>query len=306
MAQAEQALDAVPVPDQGVEGGQQDGSGPVPARRATRARRGRRRRAAAHPSTATGTRAVSTAAHGGPAAASSPWYTARSASVATPSERPAAATSRVARIARRIHSCARQLGRDGALGQVVDALEAAPLAADELADVEQPLGRDLGLGPVPPGPTLLGPTELVGGERTLGAQTVQHVGATLVVVLEHVPALAPGPPGPPRRRRRPASPRAVARTPRGTSTRTWSSRSPSTPRSTRSRPTAPRRAYATSSCDRASTEIVSSCTAPRRRSIAGHAAARPGRRAGLGAKRAIRRASSMLSESRVPDGAGIK
>ena len=39
--------------------------------------------------------------------------------------------------------------------------------------------------------------------------------------------------------------------------------------STASRPTGPSRAYATSSCDRASTEIVSSCTALTRRSIPG-------------------------------------
>src|SRR3712207_7651873 len=38
------------------------------------------------------------------------------------------------------------------------------------------------------------------------------------------------------------------------------------PISTASRPTGPRREYGTSSCERASTEIVSSCTPPRRRS----------------------------------------
>ena len=56
---------------------------------------------------------------------------------------------RAARTPRRSLCCA-QLGGDGPLGQVVDALEAPPLTADQLADVEQPLRRDLDLGPVPP------------------------------------------------------------------------------------------------------------------------------------------------------------
>src|SRR6202011_3168869 len=63
-------------------------------------------------------------------------------------------------------------------------------------DVEEPFGRDLGLGPVPPRAALLGTTELVCGERAFVPQASQHFGAALVALLEHVPTLplrAPGP-----------------------------------------------------------------------------------------------------------------
>ena len=57
---------------------------------------------------------------------------------------------------------AEDLSWDGTLGQVVDALETLAFAADKLADVQEPLGGDLGLAPVPPGPALLRAAELPG------------------------------------------------------------------------------------------------------------------------------------------------
>ncbi len=89
-----------------------------------------------------------------------------------------------------------QLGRHGALGQVVDACEATPLAADERPDVEQPFGGDLGLGPVPPRTALLGAAQLVRGQGTVGTQTGQHVLGARVVLLQLVPALPLRQPGP--------------------------------------------------------------------------------------------------------------
>ena len=80
-----------------------------------------------------------------------------------------------------------EVGRDGPLCQVVDPGEAAPLAADQFADVEQPLGGDFGLGPVPPRAALLGSAELVGRQRALAAQARQHLVAGLVLLLQHVP-----------------------------------------------------------------------------------------------------------------------
>ena len=55
---------------------------------------------------------------------------------------------------------------DRPVGEVVDALEALPPPADELAGVEELFGGDLGLGPVPPWAALLRAAELTGRERT--------------------------------------------------------------------------------------------------------------------------------------------
>ena len=116
---------------------------------------GRRRPPASNPRTATLVK-PRRAIPGAPDALAARGTRATSASVATPSERPAAATryDGALLVAPVLLASAR---RDGPLGQVVDALEAAPLAADDLADVEQPLGGDLGLGPVPPRTALLAP-----------------------------------------------------------------------------------------------------------------------------------------------------
>ncbi len=80
--------------------------------------------------------------------------------------------------------------RDRTLGEVVDALEALTPAADELTDVEEPFGSDLGLAPVPPRSALLGPTELSSRERTFGPDAVAHIGAALVSVFQTVPPTA--------------------------------------------------------------------------------------------------------------------
>ena len=84
-----------------------------------------------------------------------------------------------------------ELGGDGALGEVVDTLETLALTTDELADVQEPLGCDLGLAPVPPRAALLGAAELPGRERSLAAEAVAHIRAALLRVLEAVPAMAP-------------------------------------------------------------------------------------------------------------------
>lgn len=85
--------------------------------------------------------------------------------------------------------------RDGAFGEVVDAFPGAALRADHLAGVEQPLHRDLGLGPVPPLPAVPPAAQLRGGQRAVGPQTVQDRGTGAVGILHDVPAVALGPAG---------------------------------------------------------------------------------------------------------------
>src|ERR1700753_2800402 len=70
---------------------------------------------------------------------------------------------------------------------------ARPPGADALARVQQPLGRDLDLGPVPPRAARLGPAQLGRGQRPLGPQPGQYLLAGLLAVL--VPAHAAGPEG---------------------------------------------------------------------------------------------------------------
>lgn len=68
-----------------------------------------------------------------------------------------------------------QVGGDGALGEVVDALPAAAFDADDLAVHEGALHGDLGAGPVPPLAGALGAAELGGGEGALGAQLLDDL-----------------------------------------------------------------------------------------------------------------------------------
>ena len=75
----------------------------------------------------------------------------------------------------RVH--VQQTGRDDPLRQVVDSAPAGPADADKITDVEQPLGRDLDLRPVPPGAAALRATELGGGHRPLGGHPGQDLPA---------------------------------------------------------------------------------------------------------------------------------
>ena len=115
------------------------------------------------------------------------WYSIRSAWVATPSAR-AVVPTRWTRHCASVGSVSSSVLRNGALGQVVDAPPAGPPHADRPAGVEQPLGGDLHLRPVPPGPARLGPAELGRGQRALVAQPTENLGAGLLADL--VPALA--------------------------------------------------------------------------------------------------------------------
>ena len=175
VAQAEQALHPLPVPDERVEGRQQDVPPSARVHPARPTRRGRRRRAASspRPSPRPGRWTAAPAARAGAAARGS---TARSASVATPSERPAAATRCTA------HSSSRpfrgqEVGRDWP-ARPGRRRAGSPRRSRQtsVADVEQPLGGDLRLGPVPPRSALLGPAQLVRRQRAIGAQAVQHLG----------------------------------------------------------------------------------------------------------------------------------
>ncbi len=177
----------------------------------------------------------------------------------------------------------KQFLRNGPLGQIVDAPPASPADADRSTGVEQPLGGDLHLRPVPPGAAGFRAAELGRGQRPLVAQPRENLRAGLLADL--VPALALG-------RERAPSPGVVrpvldrqdargmrpvleglrpARQGLEGGTPQAGRQPPCCQKaaSTASRPTGPSRAYATSSCDRASTEIVSSCTALTRRSIPG-------------------------------------
>ena len=223
-----------------------------------------------------------------------------SARVPTPSDRPASATSR------RRHSVSSRSSwssvvRDGALGEVVDPLPAAPLGADHLAVHQGPLDGDLRLRPVPPLPAVLRAAQLRGRQRALGAQLLDHrvVGAVRQVVVPvragAVGAAAEGEVRPLLDRQDAGRVRPVLEgCGRPTSTR---------PRPC-ARPTAPRRAYGISSCERASTEIVSSWTAPRWRSTPGTPARRSGAPRNPWARRAIRRASS-AERSAAGGGTGV-
>ena len=85
---------------------------------------------------------------------------------------------------------AEQFAGQDPLGQVVDPPPALPAHADHVADVQQPLGGDLRVRPVPPGAAGLGAAELGGGQRALGPDPGQHLGAGLLV--RGVPAPAAG------------------------------------------------------------------------------------------------------------------
>lgn len=87
--------------------------------------------------------------------------------------------------------------RDGALGEVVHTLPGAAFRTDHIAGVQQPLHRDLGLGPVPPLAAFAPATQLRSGERAIGLQAVQHGGAGALGVLHDVPAVALGAAGTP-------------------------------------------------------------------------------------------------------------
>ena len=84
-----------------------------------------------------------------------------------------------------------QLAGQHPLGQVVHPAPPGPPHADHVAGVEQPLDRDLDVGPVPPRTAALGPAQLGRGQRALGAQPGQHLLAGLLMAL--VPAHPPGP-----------------------------------------------------------------------------------------------------------------
>ena len=65
-----------------------------------------------------------------------------------------------------------QMEGHDAFGQVVDAAPALAPAHHDLANVEQPLDADLGLGPVPPVPALLRSTQIAGGQGAFRAQSL--------------------------------------------------------------------------------------------------------------------------------------
>ncbi len=88
-----------------------------------------------------------------------------------------------------------QLAGQHLLGQVIDPPPPGAPHADDVAGVEQPLDRDLDVGPVPPRAAGLGPAQLGRGQRTLGAQPGQHLVAGFLVAL--VPAHPAGPERPP-------------------------------------------------------------------------------------------------------------
>jgi hypothetical protein len=88
---------------------------------------------------------------------------------------------------------AQQSIRQDPLGQVIDPAPARPPDADDLAGVEQPLHRDLDVGPVPPRPAALGPAQLGRGQRALGPQPGQDLLTGFLVAL--VPPHPPGPEG---------------------------------------------------------------------------------------------------------------
>ena len=84
-----------------------------------------------------------------------------------------------------------QLAGQHPLGQVVDPAPPGTPHADDVAGIEQPLDRDLDVGPVPPRAAGLGPAQLGGGQRALGAQPGQHLFAGFLMAL--VPAHPAGP-----------------------------------------------------------------------------------------------------------------
>ena len=215
-----------PVPEQGVEGGQEDV--PAPGPHAERSERvGIGECGLRPPFHRDGDHAVScsdrrTSRHG------NPWYSARSASVATPSERAAAVTRRSAHCSSTIPAPVGRKGSHARSGRPTTS-EAAPFAADQLSGVEKPFGRDLGLGPVPPGAALLGAAELVGSEGALGARAAPGRRRSSRRGPRARASASPWPAVTGASRRTPASPRAVGRMPRGTSTRRSSSLFPSRP-----------------------------------------------------------------------------
>ena len=122
------------------------------------------------------------------------WYSTKSAWVATPSARETVPT-RWDRHSASVGSLVEQVLRYDPLRQVVDAPPAGAAHADRAAGVEQPLGGDLHLRPVPPRPARLGAAELGRGQRSLVAQPGEHLLAGLLGDL--VPALAAGGDRPP-------------------------------------------------------------------------------------------------------------
>ena len=191
----------------------------------------------------------------------------RSASRRPSRGRPGATRRVEARLVGRL--LAQQVGRDRALGEVVDAPPAAALDAHDLADVEQPLDRDLRLRPVPPLGARLRAAEVLRRQRALVAQLrADGVDRRAVDV---VPALLARRACAAAGRRTTATPSAAGSTRRATSTRTRRRSS----RRARPSPAAPGRAGR---------------TRPARASGRGPRSCRAGPRRARGASRARRRA----------------
>ena len=216
MGETEDPLGARAVPDQRVERRQQRRAVPASRRIGQRGGVGPRR-ACRQPSTWTGTSPVSPIT----ASTCSDLEPVVVGEIGAGARRRAPA--RPGPTSRRTHSSssgssASSIGGKGALGQVVHPLPAAALDATDIADVEQPLHRDLHLGPVPPLAAVLGAAELCRGERSLGAQLGQHLRAGLLRQpgASAVRARGETPGG---GRRSTATPRWAGRRPRATSTR---------------------------------------------------------------------------------------
>ena len=214
-----------------------------------------------------------------------------SARVPTPRDWPARRTRRRRHSVSSRSSWSRCVG-DGALGEVVDPLPAAPLRADHLAVhqrrstatlVPDQSHHSLAFFAPPNSVAVSGPSARSWLSDLVVASRVRQV------VVQRWRGRGRRGGG----RRSAATPRRAGCRRRATSTRRRGSRrGPVGLLRPSSRPTAPSRAYGTSSWERASTEIVSSCTAPRCRSTPRTPARRSGAPRKPWARRAIRRASS--------------
>jgi hypothetical protein len=110
-------------------------------------------------------------------------------------ERAAGLADEAGQAGRVVRVVGQHRGRQHAVRQVVDALPAPPRRAHHLADVEQPLDRDLDVAPVPPLAAPLPAAQLAGGQRPLRPQAVEH--AAQRAPRHGVPALPAGPERPP-------------------------------------------------------------------------------------------------------------
>src|ERR1019366_3698800 len=81
--------------------------------------------------------------------------------------------------------------RDRPFGEVVHALKATTLATDDGTQVQEPLGGDLHLRPVPPLTALLGAAKFPRRQRAFVAQSGRPVSAAALVIDELMPAEAP-------------------------------------------------------------------------------------------------------------------